>query len=288
MKTKIEQVWPGWYAIHKKIGKGPFGIVYEVHRGEPVTIEKAALKVITLPYDISENEVKEYHDLTKAYSLMDEVKCPNVIFFNDWKYVKHDDGNGWDIFIKMPLLAPMRRVFSYNFNEKKTISLGMDICKALIFCQRNNIVHGDIKPQNIFIFEDGTFKLGDFGIARIMRSIVGDPKGVKLYMAPEVYNNEAYSSAADQYSLGLILYGLLNGRAPFLPAMGKIYSAKEGQEALERRLAGEPFDEPVNGSDELKAVVMKACQYLPENRFSSPEEFYEALEKALNRLETRN
>ena len=294
MKTKIEQVWPGWKVV-RMIGAGTFGQVYEIHREEFGSLEKAALKVLTIPHE--SGKINEYRsmgydnqsimkrcaddrdNIIKEYKMMVQMKeSANAVFCEDLKYVQNENGIGWDIFIKMQLLTPMMNVLG-TFNEKKIIKLGMDICNALIFCKKKNIVHRDIKPQNIFVSEDGTFKLGDFGIAKTMEKTVGGTKtGTYNYMAPEVYHNKPYGSAADQYSLGLVLYWLLNNRElPFLPHTGDIPSAEELKEAGERRFNGEPLPEPVNGSEGIKQIVIKACQPLPQNRFRSPEEMREAL-----------
>ena len=264
MKTKIEQVWPGWKVV-RMIGAGTFGQVYEIHREEYGSLEKAALKVLSIPQSMSEiNEyralgydnksitdryVRDRDDLIKEYNLMVEMKhSANAVFCEDLKYVQNENGIGWDVFIKMQLLTPVMDELA-SFDVKKTIRLGMDICKALIFCKKKNIVHRDIKPQNIFVSEDGTFKLGDFGIAKTMEKTVGGTKtGSYNYMAPEVYNNKPYGSAADQYSLGLVLYWLLNDRIlPFLLNDGTLPSANEIEKARERRFEGESFGEPVNG-----------------------------------------
>ena len=97
-----------------------------------------------------------------------------------------------------------------KLTEEDVLRLGIDLCRALEYCQKQNIIHRDIKPENIFVSRFGEFKLGDFGIARNWdRGASGlSKKGTFSYMAPEMYKGEEYDSRADIYSLGIVLYKL--------------------------------------------------------------------------------
>ena len=134
---------------------------------------------------------------------------PNVVYCDDIKYIQHDDGFGWDIFIRMELLTPIMQCLDKIDNEESAIDLGIAISNALAACANHNIIHRDIKPQNIFMSSDGTFKLGDFGIAKTVEHVSSGTKiGTMRYIAPEVYHGKPYGAAADQYSLGIVLYWL--------------------------------------------------------------------------------
>ena len=260
----IEHVqWPGWSVV-RLIGRGGFGAVYEIQRDVLGETERAALKVITIPEnsaDIEDLRVEGYDnesitmrfqsylaDIVKEYSTMAKMKGhPNVVYCDDVKYVQHDDGIGWDIYIKMELLTPIMKCLDRVESESAIIDLGIAMCNALALCKERNIVHRDIKPQNIFISQDGTFKLGDFGIAKTAeRTTSGTKIGTYKYMAPEVYNNRPYGPAADQYSLGLVMYWLLNDRrTPFSP---KKATASEEDMARKRRFDGEQIPAPAASS----------------------------------------
>lgn len=289
----IDQIqWPGWNVV-RLIGRGSFGAVYEIQRDVFGETEKAALKVITIPEngaDIDDLRVEGYddesitsrfhsylEDIVKEYSTMAKMKGhPNVVYCDDVKYVQHDDGIGWDIYIKMELLTPIMKCLDQVENEQSVIDLGIAMCNALVLCKERSIVHRDIKPQNIFVSQDGTFKLGDFGIAKTAeRTTSGTKVGTYKYMAPEVYNNKPYGPAADQYSLGLVMYWLLNDRrTPFSP---KKATASEEDEARKRRFDGEQIPPPAHGSKQLQAIVLKACAYDPKQRFASASEMLDAL-----------
>ena len=89
-----------------------------------------------------------------------------------------------------------------------------------MLCDSKNIVHRDIKPENIMVSEFGDYKLGDFGIARTMdHTTQATTVGSERYMAPEVIKREEYGKEVDIYSLGLVLYWMLNNRKrPFIDA----------------------------------------------------------------------
>lgn len=293
-------VWPGWETV-RLIGNGSFGAVYEIQRSVFGEIETAALKVISIPQNAGDIEemysdgyddeslTNTFHDHLKSivaeYSMMKKMSdCVNVVKCEDVRYIQHDDKIGWDIFIKMELLTPLVRALPDKIPEKTVIHLAKDICNALITCSKHNIVHRDIKPQNIFISARGDYKLGDFGIAKTVEKTMGGTKiGTYRYMSPEVYNNQPYGSGADIYSLGLVLYWLLNERRlPFLPLPPAKLKAGMDEEARQRRLSGkELLPLPAHGSEALKNIVMKACAYDPANRYRSAGEMLEDIERCI-------
>ena len=288
---KVRELYPGWKTICR-IGSGSFGAVYEINRTLPNgKIEKAALKVISIPQ--SEGDIDELYsngydaasiteqfnsylsDIVNEYSMMSEIKgYTNVVYCDDVRYIQHDDGFGWDIFIKMELLTPLVKLRDMEPLERSVQKLGRDICSALVLCREKGIIHRDIKPQNIFVSEHGDYKLGDFGIAKTVEKTTGGTKiGTYSYMAPEVYNNQPYGTAADIYSLGLVMYWLLNEhRLPFLPMPPKTPSISENEQARLRRFRGEPIPSPENGSPELKRIVLKACAYDTKERYHTADE----------------
>ena len=214
-------------------------------------------------------------ELVREYSLTQELNgCKNVVACHDVKYVQHDDGIGWDIYIRMELLRPLKQVLGAEYRERVVLRLGMEMCNALLACQEHKIIHRDIKPENILVSEKGEFKLGDFGIAKVSeRTATGTMTGTVGYMAPEVANRWHYGAQADIYSLGMVLYWMMNLRTlPFLPYPPAIPTAIQRQEAANRRFAGEAFPPPVNGSRELKRIVMKACAFSTEKRYQSVRE----------------
>ena len=261
---------------------------------------KAALKAITIPASQSEvrsvmsegmdeGSVRTYFGgfvkkLVQEFALMSKLKGnSNVVSYENHQVIEHQDGIGWDILIQMELLTPL----DDYIRQKKTISrqeiiqLGIDLCKALELCQKHNIIHRDIKPENIFISENGDFKLGDFGVARTVEKTVSglSKQGSYPYMAPEVYKGEAYGSTVDLYSLGLVLYRLLNGnRLPFLPLAPAPITYADRENALAKRFGGAPLPMPSHAEGRLGEIVLKACAFKPKDRYSSPMQMRQELE----------
>ena len=282
--------WPGWN-VTDEIGHGSYGKVYKIERDIHGYTEKAALKVISIPKDSEEidelysdgydsksitQRFKSYlEEIIREYALMSEMKGhTNIVYCDDLRYIQHDDGMGWNIYIKMELLTPLHKIQNNALSEELVVKLGLDICSALIVCKSKKIVHRDIKPQNILVSEDMNFKLGDFGIAKtVERTTSGTKAGTYKYMAPEVYNHQPYGHAADIYSLGMVLYWLLNERrTPFLPLPPQVPTAADEERARDSRFGGIPIPVPLHGSDALKQIVLKACAFFPENRYKSADE----------------
>ena len=156
----------------------------------------------------------------------------------------------------------------------------------MILCERKNIIHRDIKPANIMVSEFGDYKLGDFGVSKIMdHTTYATAMGTPEYQAPEIVRMEKYGQAADIYSLGIMLYWLLNDRKmPFIDAEKKLTPGLK-IDAMERRYRGEKLPAPENGSDKLKKIVLKACEYRPEDRYASAQEMYDALDEIGSEIE---
>lgn len=285
MEEKV--VFPGWETM-EKIGAGGFSKVYRIRRSSGDGYEYSALKVIRVPS--SPEEYNEYRsegytdaDITKIFrdqvqkivqecELMSRFRDSDcIVNFKESKVIQHGDGQGWDVFIRMELLETLTDYFQRRggMSEGEVIRLGTSMCRALTVCHRDNIVHRDLKPQNIFVDPDGSFKLGDFGIAKRMdHATIATKIGTYQYIAPEVYRGEKYDSQADIYSLGMVLYWLLNERRlPFMPLPPAVPTAADKEQAQNRRFSGEAVPKPLNGSDPLKNIVALACSFDPLKRW---------------------
>ncbi len=198
--------------------------------------------------------------------------------------IEHRDGLGWDILIRTEPLTPLAEHLSRRAaTQREVIKLGIDLCRALETCQQQGIVLRDLRPERVCRSPLGDYKLASLSGDR--RSWQGTQPGLASspanYMAPEVYRGEDYGRTVDTYSLGLILYQLLNGgRAPFLPEQEGL-SPEVRTAALRRRLSGAALPPPAYARPALAEVICRACAYRPQDRYASPAGLRRALEDLL-------
>lgn len=295
---KHEPLFGSWY-IKKKIGKGAVGQVFEIERTEPGITYRAALKAITIPEGpeeikrvissgVDKEDLPDYYrklinSIANEFRYLARLKGNSyIVNYEDHQIIEDENEMRWDVLIKTELLTPLvEHVEEESLDEKDVLRLGMDICRALKFCGSYNILHRDIKPENIFIAPSGSYKLGDFGIARVVEETYVNlsRKGTYTYMAPEVFHGHKYDQSADLYSLGLVMYKYLNyGRIPFMPPYPEKIAFDDPEKAFSERMSGKQVPDPATGSSRLRRVVLKACAYKPEERFSNADEMLTELE----------
>ena len=295
---KYEPIFESWYLV-RQLGEGSFGSVYEIKRNDYGTEIKSALKIISLPKNEDEiktrmaagsdpDSISEYYeeilkDIVNEFEIMSKLRGnSNIVSYEDHKIIPHEDGIGYDILIRMELLTPIiDKMLENKLSEGEIVKLGIDMCSALELCQKRNIIHRDIKPQNIFVSESGDYKLGDFGIARSMEKTTGgmSQKGTYNYMAPEVFRGDEYDSSVDIYSLGIVLYSMLNNnRGPFFPPAPEKITPQNEEAARKRRFSGESIAAPSDASPLLSHIVLKACNSNPESRYESASQMKRDLE----------
>lgn len=300
-EVNIEKIWPRW-KVDGLIGQGAFGSVYRVYRENFDKIFYSAVKYIHIPQDesgvrelISDGmdmrELSDYYKdavrgLADEISIMESLKgASNIVSIEDYEVEPDEAGVGWNIYIRMELLENLN---AYRQRVSMTPSLaariGIDICTALEYCAQKQIIHRDIKPDNIFVSPFGSFKLGDFGIARHLdgtRATMSQ-KGTCAYMAPEIFRGERYDATVDTYSLGLVLYRLVNyGRMPFMPPAPAPVRYQDTEIATNRRISGEELPPPDGCDSGLAQILCKAAAPDPAQRYESPSAMKRELERWL-------
>lgn len=307
---EYEPLWGSWY-FEGFLGKGSFGNVYKISKEELGYKYTSAVKIISIPTEDQYREAianisadqKAMHayfsDVVK--NIVNEVNVlyklrgnTNILNYEDHMVIEKENELGWDILVRMELADSLPQHLSKStFTREQVVRLGIDICSGLDACISEGIIHRDIKEENIFVTGKGVFKLGDFGIAKeLSRSgRAASSKGTPLYMAPEVYKREKYDSTVDIYSLGMVMYKLLNNnRLPFMPPYPEEIKYIDNEEALIKRLSGEPIPLPENAGDKVKGIILKACYYDPCMRYQNPKDMKRDLETALEEMsaEERN
>lgn len=217
--------------------------------------------------------------LEEVWMMDDFQGNTNIVDYLDHQFVDWTDesGFGCDMLIRMELLKDLRSELQSGkvYTQAEIVRVGCDICKALVLCHRKGILHRDIKPENIFINRNGDYKLGDFGISRIIgstpMSMASTGIGTPEYAAPEQISGK-YDKRVDIYSLGLVLYELSNrSRLPFAK------SSYIRPDDVNRRMAGASLPPPCGVNHELATIILRACAYKCEQRYQTAEEFLTAL-----------
>ena len=262
----------GRYKIIKEIGRGAMGVVYLAH--DPILDRKIALKELALPPNITHSQ--------KAYKIkrfLREARAAGGLSHQGIVIV-HDiaEAEG-KYYIAMEYLEG--KTLSQVLNEgpistERAVDIVLQISEALIYAHRQNIVHRDIKPDNIFILNNGKVKITDFGIARILTETTmtkaGSAIGSPGYMSPEQIKGEKIDSRSDIFSLGVLLYQMITGKNPF--AADSIHTA------IYKILKENPrtFSElNLEVSPELERVVFKAMAKERDERFGTAEEMKHVL-----------
>ncbi|RPH53922.1 serine/threonine protein kinase, partial [bacterium] len=209
----------GAYRIVREAGRGGMGSVYLASRADEAFEKQVAVKVIRRGMD-TEEVVRRFRAERQILAKLDH---PNIAKLLDagatedgrpYFVLEHVEGRPIDEYCEAEGL-PLRR----------RLELVLDVCSAVQLAHQNLVVHRDLKPGNILVTADGTPKLLDFGIAKLLDPASPEVALTELglrpmtpeYASPEQMNGEPVTTASDVYSLGVLLYVLLTGRSPYRP-----------------------------------------------------------------------
>ena len=255
----------GKYRIEKLINNGSFASVFRAK--EEFTNRTVAIKV--LPKSIYPTGRMRYL-LTELSAMGRNWGHSNIVSIHtvepgDDEYVayivmEYVDGPSLRELITA---TPLRRNLAVN--------IGLDICRGLIAAHEQNIIHRDIKPQNILLTSDEIAKISDFGVARILEAstdYAGTITGTRRYMAPEQYEG-SYDYRADLYSTGLILYEMFMGRFPF---RGKT------QAEIQVRKQSEDVEFDYKLPEDMREILQRALHRDAQARYQTASELYNDLD----------
>ncbi|XP_066969305.1 serine/threonine-protein kinase Nek5-like [Macrobrachium rosenbergii] len=245
----------------KKIGEGAFGKVY-IGKWDG---RKCAVKVIT--FDEKFEEI--FEDAMKEVTLLSSLQHPNIVRFLDWDGTESDGKcriliaveycGGGDLHTRIK----NRRDSGRYFRETRVIGWFLDVVRAVEYLHSNGVIHRDIKPLNILKHEDGTIKLGDFGLAKILRSkkdVMASVRGTVIYSSPELHLRSVCDAKGDMWSLGCTLYELCK----LEPAFGDV---SEMLNFIEKR--GTLGRLPGSYSSETKQLIKDLLSVDPDERPSA-------------------
>ncbi len=268
-----ERILGGRYAIQDKIGTGGMAIVYRGH--DTVLGRVVAVKTMLPQYAADPSFAARFKQEAQAAAAL---QSPYIVNVYDWGkdedtyYIVMEYLRGTDLksgIRKHGALAP-----------RKVAQIGSQIAQALTVAHRHDIIHRDIKPQNIMVQPDGNIKVMDFGIARAKNShLTADNSvlGTAHYVSPEQTQGKDLGATSDIYSLGIVMYEAATGKVPF-----------EGDDAISvalKQVNEEPVPPSVvnpNVDEALQAIIMKCMQKNPEDRFQTASEVNRALRDYLS------
>jgi serine/threonine-protein kinase len=248
------------------------GVVYRA-----VDTRTGGLVAIKTMHDISDSRTVEM--FKKEWHVLAQLCHPNIVAIRDVDEVE-ENGVRKPCFI-MPLLpgvtlAALIKSSSRRLTVEKIVGMLCQVCSGLEAAHKSGLIHRDLKPSNIFVMEDDTAMLIDFGLVHSAdsKSVTGY-KGTWEYMAPEQTDGKNPTVASDIFSLGVVAYEALTGRKPF-----RRDSLGETVEAV--RTVIPPAVSEINPkvSQLLSKVVHKAIAKQPMHRYASAREFAETLQKA--------
>ena len=276
----------GAYRLLKEIGRGGMGAVYLAERADAEFSKKVAVKLIKRGMD-TDLVVRRFRNERQILATLNHPFITRLI----------DGGTsreGLPYFVMEYVEG--EPLYQYSKKQKpdfaEKLKIFRQICEAVAEAHRHKIIHRDLKPSNILVKADGTPKLLDFGIAKLLDPQIGavtmEPTAAHLrmmtprYASPEQISGEPVSPASDVYSLGVLLYELLTGRSPYRTKSRspfQIARAVLEEEPLppSRALADSEFDEKqterqFEGTStfaELEKIVLKALRKDPLERYES-------------------
>ena len=246
------------YELLERIGTGGFGTVYKANQS--TVGREVAIKIVLPRYASQPDFIRHFENEAKRVARLDHRHI--VPLYDYWR-----DPEGAYLVMRWLRGGSLREAIRTKpFEVKATAVLLDQIASALAVAHRNNVIHGDLKPSNILLDEDGSAYLADFGIAQNANSLhieAGAIVGSPAYLAPEQANGAAITPHADIYSLGVVLYELLVGQHPFpnLNPVDRLY-----------KLVNEPLPVITSLREEVSAgvnvVVQKATAKNPTHRYA--------------------
>jgi tetratricopeptide (TPR) repeat protein/tRNA A-37 threonylcarbamoyl transferase component Bud32 len=268
--ASVEYIQNGRYALLKKLGEGGKGIVYKARD----TVLNRVVAVKVLKSTVTSDETYSRF-MTEAQAVA-KLNHPNIVTIHD---IGKEDGKQFFVleFVDGESLRDLMQTYPEGKCDIQTVlRIGMDVCNALQYAHSEKVLHRDIKPENVMITRDGTAKLMDFGLAKM----IGQPSvtqegvivGTVAYVAPEVALGKGVDSRSDLYSFGAVLYEALSGRQPF-----------PGDDPI-KVIFGHIHDHPIplakqnpKAPQALVDCIMKLLEKEPEKRYQSAEDLLKVL-----------
>ncbi|MCB7036762.1 Stk1 family PASTA domain-containing Ser/Thr kinase [Eggerthella sinensis] len=264
----IGRVFNNRYQITERIGIGGMAEVYRAQ--DNVLGRLVAVKVMLPQYAADPNFTQRFKQEAAAAA---NLQSPYIVNVYDWG---QDEGTYY-IVMEFVRGSDLKTAILERgaINQRKVAEIGSQVCQALSVAHGLDIIHRDIKPQNIMVQPDGNVKVMDFGIARAKNSVMTQTSsvlGTAHYISPEQAQGKDLTATSDIYSLGIVLYESATGRLPFDGPDAVSVAMKQVNDLPVPPREINPDIDPA-----LEAIIMKAIAKNPEERFATAKDMRLAL-----------
>jgi serine/threonine protein kinase len=268
----------GPYKILQELSGGGMGVVYQALRADEVFQRICAIKVIRSEV-ATDWLVERFRQERQILARLDHVNIARIV----------DGGTtaeGLPYFVMDYVDGPTINRFcaQHVLSYRPRLALFQQACAAVQYLHKNGVIHGDLKPPNILVGNDGFVKLVDFGIASVLSGSKAAGQNISLplmtpgYASPEQMRGETLAPTSDVYSLGVILYELLAGTQPFpLGSRSDLLNAVATQDPTPPSIAARTAPHSGDSHDpsahklthDLDCIVLRAMHRDPERRYPS-------------------
>ena len=263
-----QQVLGGRYLLKDKVGTGGMATVYRAQ--DQVLNRTVAVKIMLPQYAADATFAARFKQEAQAAA---GLSSPYIVGVYDWG----KDGDTYYIVMEYLRGTDLKSgIRSHGaLDPKKVAQIGSQICAALSVAHKHEIIHRDIKPQNIMVLPDGNIKVMDFGIARAKNSHLTQDNnvlGTAHYVSPEQTRGQELGPTSDIYSLGVVMYECATGQVPF-----------DGDDAISvalkqvNELPVPPSQLNPNLDPDLERIILRCMEKDPANRFQTADELRQTL-----------
>ncbi|MDX8396762.1 MAG: protein kinase [Mariprofundaceae bacterium] len=263
------------YNFLEEIGHGGMGIVFRATHAQEQ--QPVAIKILHPELHKDDEQVQRFHREARS---LEKTKHPNIVSFIGL----YEQNEKLGIIMELLTGCSLKQYIYHHgpLSNAEVHYVMAQVIQGLSAAHVHNITHRDLKPSNIFLCDDGTIKLMDFGLAKDDQSHDDitqsgqHPIGSYYFMAPEQILGQPIDSRSDLYSLGVCLFKLATGKLPFSGDAGGEF------EVMDKQVRQEP-EKPENIlsdiSPELSAIILKLLEKEPDKRFQNCTELAESLEQ---------